>query len=95
VLRGEIQPRFSEPWRLGLYTSSPATLKLDGRTIVETERAARRLCEPIELEAGRRYPIEVSVTLGEKPGMLNLVWQSRTEELKHVPAAALYPNAAP
>ena len=47
---------------------------------------------PIPLTAGQRVPIKLEYSAaGEKEAHLHLYWESRSNELRHVPQKLLYP----
>ena len=57
-------------------------------------RTSTRMSKPVALSAGQRVPIllEFSANDSATPH-LHLVWESRTQDREHIPAAALYPSA--
>jgi hypothetical protein len=56
-------------------------------------RSRRINTRPIKLMAGRRMPIKIEYSAaGQKDAHLHLYWESRSNEMRHVPKTLLYPR---
>lgn len=49
---------------------------------------------PLQLEAGRTYPLRIDYSHGEGQAGIHLMWQSRTQDRQHVPTRFLITPAA-
>jgi len=108
---GEIEPRFTEPYRLIVETDLQAKVRVwlgdewviddDGTANCRSARidrnfpCRRNASRPIELNAGQRYPLRIEFSHSEGESGIHLMWQSRTQERLHVPSTALYPPPLP
>jgi hypothetical protein len=101
---GFIEPRFSESYTLKAYLGKgpgakvPADrvrLWVDGKLVIDGwergPKPAWQLASPaIPLCSGQKVPVKIEyATAGD--GCLHLCWESRTQEIEHIPAAHLYP----
>lgn len=53
-------------------------------------RTMRVSSGPIPLEAGKLYPVRLDYASGGKPAQLHLIWESCSQERRHVPTELMY-----
>lgn len=91
---GLVEPRFSEDYIFSVYgINGAAQLWVDDKLVVtvpQSNRAGRQFSESIPLLAGSRHLIKVEWT-GKPEGEIHLNWESASEQIRHIPAASLYP----
>lgn len=89
------------------YYAGGARLWLDGEVVVGEQtmpqgregrrrphlegRTTRKKSRPIPLEAGRRYAVRIDYASGGSAPQLHLIWESRSQERRHVPTELMYP----
>lgn len=82
-----------------------ARLWIDGRLVIDTTKdakanedkratVARFQTEPLRLTAGKQVPVKLEYKKTGS-GELHLSWESVSQSIEHVPAAALYPEKQP
>jgi hypothetical protein len=93
---GEVEAQLTEPTTFSVYANGAVRLSVDGETVIDywDEEADYRVpSEPVTLEAGDRYPIQLDYrTTQEKPAV-KLHWDSFSKEREGIPGDFLYPNA--
>jgi glucose/arabinose dehydrogenase len=95
--RGELEAPASGTFVFHLRSDDGARLRLDGRLLIDDwgphgERTRRATAE---LVAGRRYPLVVEAHDESGPAALRLLWSGPGVPREVVPAARLFPAAAP
>jgi hypothetical protein len=93
---GFIEPPLSGAYTFSFYTvDGRARLWIGGRKLLDHWNVPGKYwAEPVELEAGRRYPVRIEWRRrGDKPEF-HLNWEALDLPVEHVPTTALYPNLA-
>ena len=92
---GMVEPKFSEEYTLSMYAKGNVRLWLGGKLLVEADGKAgafhKAFAEPVRLTAGQPYALKVEWT-GAPDGECHLNWESLSQPIEHIPAAALYPE---
>jgi hypothetical protein len=104
---GEVEAQLTEAFVFSVYTNGGgARLAVDGEVDGDwwddpgeasqgsfKDAAVILQTDPIDLEAGERYPIRLDYrTTGEEPGV-SLNWDSPSVERQRIPTAHLYPDS--
>ncbi len=87
---GELVPEISGQYRLGLRSTLKAVLKFEGEPIVDTEFRFRaenpgmglKISEGMELQAGKRYSIEIMAGETQGDAQIQLVWDAPRPQLE-------------
>jgi hypothetical protein len=93
---GEVEGKLSEPTTFSVYANGVVRLSVDGETVIEhwDEEANYRVpSEPLELEAGERYPIRLDFRTTQEQPRISLNWDSFSQERERIPTAHLYPGS--
>ena len=106
---GLLEPRFSEEYTFALYAAGRARLWIGGRLVLDNARLGgddgnrqqalngqpwKEFSRPVRLEAGRKIPLRVEWEGDGGKGEVHLAWESRTQQIEHIPAACLDPQPA-
>ena len=107
---GAIEARFSEDYQLIVESDVSSTVHvwLGDRLVLEDDGSSRRRAQrfgggffcrrnhsiPLQLEAGRTYPLRIDYSHGEGQAGIHLMWQSRTQDRQHVPTRFLVTPSA-
>jgi hypothetical protein len=100
---GFLEPVFSEYYVLKAYVGGRpwdrVRVWLAGELIIDgwdraDDAGMHILSSPIPLRAGRALPIKIEYIKG-KTGQLHLCWESKSQEVEHIPTRHLYPERAP
>lgn len=108
VWEGSIQPKFTEPGRLLVYTDlsvqdpkapPPQRVRLWVNGKLELDYWDHRDFREIHLrtrqfdwKAGERVPVRVEYSCDKPSDELSLCWESPSVEVQHIPANCLYPK---
>ena len=90
---GELEAPLSEPFTFSVYARGRVRLWVNGEQIIFgwNESRRRRESQPIQLEAGRRYSVQLDYrSSGMYPGC-SLNWESPSLDRRRVPTRYLYP----
>jgi hypothetical protein len=89
---GTLRPRFSETYRFAVRSYDRVRVTVGGLLVVDGWEGIRDtdVITPIELEAGRDYPIVVEYRHDSGEASLEVLWESDTQPSLHVPQA--YPS---
>jgi hypothetical protein len=97
---GFLEPRFSEDYCLSVYARGEFRLWLDGREVewgqqdYPRDRDIRKgHSVPLPLTAGRPIAIRLEYRGAQPLPACHLNWESLSQPVEHIPAAALYPAA--
>ena len=91
---GFVEPPLSGDYTFSFYTiDAGARLWIGGRKVLDQwSTPGKYWAEPVELEAGRRYPVKIEWRRrGDKPEF-HLNWEALDLPVEHVPITALYPE---
>lgn len=89
---GQLEPRFSEPYTLVVYTNGGSRLWVDGKLVLDAwDKGGKQFAKPVVLKAGQRVPIKVEWKRLEKAPEMHLSWESPSQGIEHIPQAHLYP----
>ncbi len=103
--RGELEAPLTEAYRFSVYNRHPHTatasyrwdnehgrtrVRLGGVLVIDTESRVP-VSRPIQLDAGRRYAIEIEyIHYGKAEAEYHLNWESTTQERQRIPTEYLY-----
>jgi hypothetical protein len=100
--------RTTQRGREGQATGAKVRLWIDGKLAIDSwdkvapkkTEGCVRTCwvesDPVKLHAGQLVSIKLEYSAaGEKEAHLHLYWESKSNDLRHVPTSALYPHVAP
>ncbi len=95
--RGEIEAPLSEAFTFSVYSRGGVRLWLDGqqRIFGWNESAERRETQPLELEAGRRYAVQLDFYSSYPHPACSLNWESFSLDRQRVPTRHLHPEPIP
>jgi hypothetical protein len=90
---GELQPKVSGRHTIICQVDDGVRIRIDGKLLIEDWRIyePRWLRAEIDLDAGRRYPIEVEYWQNTERAILQLWWQARGVPQEIVPTESLFP----
>ncbi len=90
---GEIEARFSETYTFTTSVDDGVRLWINGHRIVDDfgPGTLRSASGQIDLQAGRRYPIQIDYWEGIGNSRIELQWHSSHQAEEHVTAASLFP----
>ena len=90
---GTAEPKFSEDYTLSVYAKGDVRLWLGGKLLVDASSKVgafhKAFAEPVRLTAGQRYAVKVEWR-GPADGQCHVNWESFSQPIEHIPAAALY-----
>jgi len=92
---GTIVPRYTEEYSFFLHLCGTGTLRVAGRELMAAQcpHTMPYLCDTVELEAGRAYPVELTFSAtGQSSATARLQWWSRSQPREVVPAERLFPD---
>jgi len=92
---GQIQPEYSENYTFRLKSNDGARLWVNGQQLIE--RWSTGWADPkgtIQLEAGKRYDIEIDYFQYDGDAGINLYWSSSSQKEQIVPTSDLFPDLA-
>lgn len=94
---GEIEPRFSETYRLSVASDDGARLWIDGRLVIDNWRIqavnyATPASAAVVLTAHRKVRIRLDYFEYEHLAAVRLCWESRSQPFQVVPQQCLYPS---
>jgi glucose/arabinose dehydrogenase len=84
---GTLLPRFSETYRFTARSNDRVRVTIGGALLIDefADDHASETTKTIELEAGREYPIVVEYRHDRGEAALDVLWESDTQPLLHVP----------
>lgn len=90
---GELQPKVSGRHTIICQVDDGVRIRIGGRLLIEDWRIfePRWLRAEIDLDAGRRYPIEVEYWQNTERAILQLWWQARGVPQEIIPTENLFP----
>lgn len=93
---GHVEAPLSEAFRFSTYARGGVRLFLDGRQILFgwNEAKGKRTSDPVELEAGRQYAVQLDFYTTRPKPALSLLWESESMDRVRIPTAYLYPARA-
>jgi hypothetical protein len=91
---GFVEPPLHGTYTFSFYTAdSGARLWIGGRKLLDQwSTPGKYWAKPVELEAGRLYPVTVEWRRCGKTPAFHLNWEALDLPVEHVPTAALYPE---
>jgi hypothetical protein len=94
---GQIEVPLTEEFTLSTYARGGVRLWIDGsqRIFGWNETVTRWETEPIALEAGRRYPVQLDFYTTQDHPACSLNWESPSLDRRRIPSEFLYPEPLP
>jgi hypothetical protein len=90
---GQIRAKFTAPTTLGVYATGACRLWVGGKLLLDRKAGGHAFTEPLAFTAGATLPITLEWRGTGKNPEVHLVWESASQEIRHVPAACLLPDA--
>jgi hypothetical protein len=91
---GQLEALYSEPTKLFLHSDDGVRLRINGQTVIDSW-ASHPLQEnqaQLNLEAGKRYNIELEYHQDSGDAVVRMFWQSASLGWSVVPTSQLYPS---
>jgi len=93
---GQVEAPLSEPFTFSTYARGGVRLWIDGRQRIFgwNKTTTRWESEPVEMEAGRRYAVQLDFYTTHDHPACSLNWESPSLDRRRIPSEHLYPRAA-
>jgi len=94
---GHLEAPLTEPFIFSVYLRGGVRLWIDGRQRVFgwNETNTRWETQPIKLEAGRRYAVQLDFYSTHKHPACSLNWESPSLDRRRIPTELMYPGTVP